>query len=368
MKHNNKYIWLDLIRGISALIVLFSHLRTAMFVDFNQAESKGILSKMFYLVTGLGHEAVMVFFVLSGFFVGGSCLLKADTFTYKRYFIARLSRLWIVLVPALFFTLGIDLYIQSIDPTYSAGAYLTVSHSGPDQNYSIAADTFWANVFFVQTIYAPVYGSNVPFWSLANEFWYYCLFPLMFFSWIKRENILISSFFIALILSQLDFSQNFGYAIWLLGLPIFLFYQKENTRLSSYHVLISGSLLFFALALSKSHKISLLQINEALVALSFTYFLCSVKDRGCPDSLRKIVIKVSTFLSNISYTVYLFHFPLVMLIFINFYSKERLQLSLTSVCTFLLAVFVIVIFSHVMWLLFEKHSLKFRRFIEKILA
>jgi len=46
-----------------------------------------------------------------------------------------------------------------------------------------------ANVFFLQTITVPVYGSNSPLWSLANEFWYYLLFPLLLLApqrgWLK---------------------------------------------------------------------------------------------------------------------------------------------------------------------------------------
>ena len=32
------------------------------------------MTKVFYLATGLGHQAVMIFFVLSGFLVGGSVI------------------------------------------------------------------------------------------------------------------------------------------------------------------------------------------------------------------------------------------------------------------------------------------------------
>ena len=38
--------------------------------------------------------------------------------------------------------------------------------------------TFLGNLTFFQNIYVPAFGSNGPIWSLANEFWYYIVFPL----------------------------------------------------------------------------------------------------------------------------------------------------------------------------------------------
>src|SRR6185369_2558000 len=36
-----------------------------------------------------------------------------------------------------------------------------------------------ANAVFLQTIAAPTFGSDAPLWSLAYEFWYYVMFPLL---------------------------------------------------------------------------------------------------------------------------------------------------------------------------------------------
>jgi peptidoglycan/LPS O-acetylase OafA/YrhL len=63
---------LDLVRGLSALVVMAGHLRAFIFEDFGNLATPGPLSKIFYFITGLGHQAVMVFFVLSGYFVGGA--------------------------------------------------------------------------------------------------------------------------------------------------------------------------------------------------------------------------------------------------------------------------------------------------------
>ena len=70
----NRDSTLDLVRGLSALLVMLGHLRSFLFLDFGELHGAGVIAKLFYFCTGLGHQAVMVFFVLSGYFVGGSVL------------------------------------------------------------------------------------------------------------------------------------------------------------------------------------------------------------------------------------------------------------------------------------------------------
>ena len=47
------------------------HARSLVFVDYGELQSPGLWAKGFYFLTGFGHEAVMVFFVISGYLVGG---------------------------------------------------------------------------------------------------------------------------------------------------------------------------------------------------------------------------------------------------------------------------------------------------------
>lgn len=71
MFREERNLWLDLIRGSSALLVCLGHLRNAMLVDYSTLVHPNIAIKAFYALTSFGHQAVMVFFVLSGYFVGG---------------------------------------------------------------------------------------------------------------------------------------------------------------------------------------------------------------------------------------------------------------------------------------------------------
>ena len=119
----------------------------------------------------------MIFFALSGFLVGGKALsdILRRRFSWSRYLLRRLTRLWIVIVPTLLLTLlfdkiGIALtHGVGYDGRYSALYASGVSASSPIDHSLL---TFLGNLAFLQTIYFPIFGSNYPMWSLANEFWY----------------------------------------------------------------------------------------------------------------------------------------------------------------------------------------------------
>ena len=52
---------LDFLRWFSAFLVLIGHVRAMLFVPYDQAVAPNILVKAFYLLTGFGHQAVMIF-------------------------------------------------------------------------------------------------------------------------------------------------------------------------------------------------------------------------------------------------------------------------------------------------------------------
>ena len=96
---------LDLIRAIAAAIVATGHLRGGYFTDYYslQESSQNIINFSIFFITRLGIEAVVVFFVISGFLVGGSTLVefREKRFKFPEYLIKRFSRLYVVLVPSL---------------------------------------------------------------------------------------------------------------------------------------------------------------------------------------------------------------------------------------------------------------------------
>ena len=232
MNHEQRYLWLDLIRGISALLVCSSHLRNATMVDFQQIQGQiTIFQKIFYFVTGLGHQAVMVFFVLSGFFVGGSVIKAGSNFRVDKYIVARLTRLWVVLLPALIITKFTDTLLEIYEPTVLEGVFRQLWNSGPNPGeYSSGLITFISNMFFLQAIESPVFGTNGPLWSLAYEFWFYVLFPLCMILLGKAyqnhaKKIYFKILSLTLIIDIYFFLPTeikSGFLVWLLGAGVFV--------------------------------------------------------------------------------------------------------------------------------------------------
>ena len=111
-KAPNHWPLLDFLRAAAALLVLFWHSRDAYFHYTDALAQPGLLLKLFYFVTGLAGEAVVIFFVLSGFLIGGSLAdsLQRGSFDLVRYLIARFVRIYIVYIPALIITEAVFLF------------------------------------------------------------------------------------------------------------------------------------------------------------------------------------------------------------------------------------------------------------------
>ncbi len=90
------YYWLDWMRFIAALMVLLSHSRGDFFGPYGNlpVEQKNILTMLFFSLTRLGYEAVLFFFVLSGYLVGGKVFsqIEEKSFNSKDYAIDRICK------------------------------------------------------------------------------------------------------------------------------------------------------------------------------------------------------------------------------------------------------------------------------------
>ena len=177
-------VWLDRIRATAAGLVVLGHARSIIFPDWVSVplRSRKFLLGAFYFFTGFGHEAVIVFFVLSGFLVGGNAIREAAgrSLDLRRYFAARVSRIYSVLLPALLVgavwdTVGLHYFGQG--GVYSGHIFTGVLSVSVATRLNFS--TLVGNSLCLQGIAYPTFGSNGPLWSLTNEFWYYVLWPLI---------------------------------------------------------------------------------------------------------------------------------------------------------------------------------------------
>jgi peptidoglycan/LPS O-acetylase OafA/YrhL len=160
---------LDALRALAAIAVVVSHFAYPRFSggDFLWVRDLNI-----------GSDAVMLFFVLSGFVIAYAAAEKdrtAGTFLFNR-----LTRIYSVALPAVVLTFVLDRCGVALDPAAYDGWWYEGSYP---LARALTALTFTNEIGFTHIRI----GSNGPYWSLAYEVWYYVIFAaVMFLSGARR--------------------------------------------------------------------------------------------------------------------------------------------------------------------------------------
>jgi len=331
---------LDLSRWVAAGLVVVEHLRSLLFADYGSLGRPGMATKVFYFITGFGHSAVMIFFVMSGFLVGGKVLerMAQGSFSWQKYFVDRTSRLYAVYLLALLLGAALDhlgyhhfnrfgLY----DDTFP-GQIAVINHSFY-QNLTLPV--FILNLGMCQTILGPVFGSNGPLWSLANEFWYYLAGPLLFAIVLSRSagfrisgGITLAAICIFLPASILIYG-----VVWLLGAGL---YYANHRRLLPLWVALPLFLGSFGLA--RLQWLSVPYLADCLIGITFALLI-----NATAGEIRRIPGHVwHKRMADFSYSVYLCHFPF--LIFVISVMLQKDWIGFRGVPTMLLSsVFLMVL-------------------------
>jgi peptidoglycan/LPS O-acetylase OafA/YrhL len=364
---DNRSESLDLIRGLAAIFVMIGHLRSVFFVPFGELQNVPVFFKAFYFITGYGHECVLIFFVLSGYFVGSAFHRGFPTNNLGNhlgnYAINRMVRLWVVLIPALILTLVLDntgLMMTADKSIYAANSgYFPFLPLTNDRSFL----TFTGNLFFLQTIEVPTLGSNGPLWSLANEFWYYLLFPLVYLLFVKSVSTskkILLVVMAAALLSWLMYRNNSiapGFLVWLMGFGAYLTKWKPNWILR---------LVFLALFFGLLGYIRIAELPyEKDIALGFLTSLVVI-------SVRDVQLKgfrfISDFLSKISYTLYLIHLPIVIFLAATVFYGEPWKANFNGILLFCSLMIGIIGISYLFYYLFERNTDRVRKYVKGVLG
>ncbi len=155
-------LYLDAVRFLAAVAVFLDHVSV-----------KRLTGGFLWQMVPYGDEAVTVFFVLSGFVIAYAVDTKEGT--PSTYAVNRLARIYSVALPALVVTFALDAIGRSLRPDLFTMSW------GYDGTTSV--QQFLAGASFVNELWTwhIRQGSNVPYWSLGYEVWYYIAFGLAFF-------------------------------------------------------------------------------------------------------------------------------------------------------------------------------------------
>ncbi|WP_256003337.1 acyltransferase family protein [Pedobacter deserti] len=302
----NKLEKLEAIRGIAALYVVFHH---SFF-----SEHFIVLGFNLSFFFKFGQEAVILFFLMSGFVIGYSFEKSRDK-GFRNYFQKRFYRIYIPL-----FLVFLGHYILS----------------SIEANGLVQVDIWQlvANVFMLQdvsslkpNVIADPFLGNAPLWSLSYEWWFYMTFYLLY-SLRSRHVNLNSEVFVIVAVSSVSYLvfPNFlnrllmYYGIWWVGVAMAKSFIAHNkVVLSDLFVPFSG-ILIATLVLSfnayiHAGTISSIGVSPLLELRHFAFALVAVLIALLWQSRKwrffdMIFGKFAVF-APVSYVLYISHYFLV---------------------------------------------------------
>lgn len=354
--------WLDVLRAVAAWLVVFGHVRGTHFVEYGALtpESKNPVVALFYFLTRWGHEAVMIFFVLSGFLVGGRALQKSmsGTFDFRGYLIDRTTRIFVPLLPALLLT-GIFAVIRG---------------------YPFGFKSFLINLAGFQGVFGNSYHGNNPLWSLSYEIWFYGLGAFVF--WMISRSVVRTGdrlfpwlLFLAglFVFTVLDTQYLL---IWCLGALFYFVPGPERPQIwmmlmgagvfgfaCFWHQLTSET-KFFALPQALNFITEYRRTAEVAVALSGCLLIILLRNREVATPIERGTVKVGKLLADSSYSVYLCHMPVITFL-MHLFPGKKSNMDFNSISLFALKMAVIFVFCQMFWFCFERNTSKIRNLIRR---
>ncbi len=373
---------LNWLRGAAALAVVVGHIRGFFFVDYEHLLRRSAGLAGFYLFGGLGHEAVIVFFVLSGFFIGTSVLAvsEARPWSWRRFLLNRFTRLYVVLLPALALTAAWDsagMCLFGADQNVYGGRAIGPHAMPVDVRQTIRVPTLLGNVAFLQDFYVRPYGSNGPLWSLSYEFWFYLVFPLLVCASAatapRRSRAAMAAAALAIMaLGGRVFLLYF--LIWCMGALVAALWP----RLARLRVPRPGATAVFALGLflvvlvgARVRVLGEVWRGDLALGAATSSFVAVLLVAGraaetaglaAETGLRVGYARLGEALAGCSYTIYLVHYPL--LVFLHAWlirSSRWVPDAPHLLAAFAIFVAVLALYAYPVSLVTEAHTERVRR-------
>jgi peptidoglycan/LPS O-acetylase OafA/YrhL len=264
----------------------------------------------------LGNDAVMVFFALSGFVIAHVAHERERS--PADYAVSRLARLYSVVVPAVMLTVLADVLGVLLDPALYGANWFTADRPA----WRIAANLLFVNELWFGSVRL---FSNVPFWSLGYEFWYYVLFGLLLFLRGRRRLAAVAGWACLVgpkILLLLP--------VWLLGVWVYrcsrdaALAPRAGLAMAAVGALGYGAFRAFGGAAALDGVTNAWLGPQAVAALGFSkWFLASYVIGGfvalhlvgvaaaAPLLERWLPARPIRYAASFTFALYLFHYPLL---------------------------------------------------------
>lgn len=205
--------FLDGLRGLAALVVMLGHARLLLWEGYSEGykthpEAYSTLDRAMmygFSLFRVGHEMVILFFVLSGFVIHlrFSNREKRPPFDFKDFMVRRFKRLY----PPLLFVLLLAFILDGIGKQYGWAIYAQQTpYASINRDIICESDpiTLIGNLFFLMAVYVQPYGTTGVTWSLMYEWWFYVLYPVFYFLALRfgfrKVGLLVTGLFVVAVL------------------------------------------------------------------------------------------------------------------------------------------------------------------------
>lgn len=372
MNNNKRIIGLDVLRSIAIILVMLMH-SGSMFLPLAKLTLIGnIVGKLLAIIIPVGYLGVELFFVLSGYLIG-SILIKLfsdnikPTFkVIKQFWIRR----WLRTLPNYYFVLLINYVV-----------FVFILNSYPFN---------WKYLFFIQNFISVQPSFFRESWSLAVEEWSYFLLPIIMFVCFVLFKKSSSKFLISLsicLIFLLSFCVKFAFLF--INFHQFIPFDEQLRKVVlfrldaiMYGFLMAWWMHYFSSFFLK-HKIIFLLLGLFFLVILVWYFYINgnfelenqtsnfiivfinrmfwIPLVGVSFSFmipffatlisfnNNILNTVFMFISKISYSLYLIHFPVYALIFFKKLPFLNIQQSLYNIMSYFTVCFVIAYLLYRFW-------------------
>lgn len=368
-----RYDELDSMRGIAALSVILSH-GLAIF-----AQPSNYLDITPFYFFWASHEAVIFFFVLSGFVL--SLPYHSRKVSYTNYLVKRILRIYVPYMVAILFTFLMFYLFASSGRLEGLGEWISNKWDG-----KMKLIDFINHLFLIGNYETTTY--NPVIWSLIHELRISIVFPLIIFILVRypQKYILMIGIVLSLIggLNKIfDFQESKGYHtsffdslhytfMFIIGAVLA---KNKDYLINKFHQISKSlkiGLLFLGLtAYLYSRMVFLIPYKLGFIELS--NFLIGISDWGISVGAAILIIVVlgSKKLSNVmktkffiingrlSYSTYLYHTTLL-LTFFNIFNGD-----LSNWFIFFIAILFTYLLAYFSWRYVEQWSINLGKMMTK---
>lgn len=356
-EHTSHLPWIDALRFIAAFLVLFTHCRHDFFLRYDQLDpsQQDPITFLFYTIGRLDPEAVIVFFVISGFLVGGIGLerIKNGTFRLLDYAVNR--------------TVRIGLPLLGATVIFGVVTFFTEAQ----WSWAVAA----GNLFSLQGIF--VDPLVPPFWSLSYEVWFYILLFAIGLTFTRHRGWGLVLFVVCCLVFAV---LNPLYLLcWLMGAVAWLSRPRRSNKLVLLGSMIGVTVCLMLSQMTMGSEALPMDItlSHDVVTVLLCFAFCVLVQQavllpppfkpGCLN-LAWRVERAFSHLADFSYTLYLAHRIVMLVVFQYIFTKYEGTVSGVDLARFSALLIGVILVCYLIYLLSERHTARVRRWVKVALG